>query len=637
MMSRTAPLSFSAALLLAMSAAAQAGPAEDLSRATAAALPGLQMSGVAFAESREEGSNLVFSGVTFASTGTRTIGVKVNRITVTGGASGDTLQNARVLVEGVEGTGSDGPAYRAERIDLTGAQGSLAGILASLAAGEPLFSGSSQAALTSFSAERIDIPTMTISRRQMGRTDEASYRDIRFNRFARGKIGEITIAGLTTNPTGGAAGPKTEIGAVRMVGLDATAAVAPANSTTVALESATMERLRGSGDGGQPFSIDRLSIGKVAMRPGERSLLAITESLRDLNPTGDEGARRQSIGAAAEIFARLDIDRIELANFRGKSPTGEDVAMERIAFVGLSQGKIASIEVNGLAGPGGNGQSTRIARFSIEGIDGSGLVALGKDFAEGRFAQGQSVPPAAYPDVRRALLEGVSVNDRGGASVGKVERFEIEAGPRIGLVPTRLRARLTGFEAPVTNPTQRAQLAPLGIEDKIALNSEFELEYVEASRELRLRNFNITVNDVGALSLAMTIGGLDRQQIEGLPGTAATLGLAAKAGQVRLSYTENGGVAAIITHSAEQAGMEEDTFTEQLKEQAGALIAQFVQDKGLANSIRTAIESFLDDPNSLTITATPKGDLPLAALAMAARSSPLALLPMLDIRVEANR
>ncbi|QCK86751.1 hypothetical protein E8L99_13790 [Phreatobacter aquaticus] len=638
MMSRTAPLRLSAALLLVMSAAAQAGPAEDLSKAATAALAGLQVSGATFGEAREEGSNLVFTGVTFASTGQRAVGVKVNRITVTGGASGDSLQNARVLLEGVEGTGSDGPAYRADRVDVANAQGSLAALLASLAAGEPLFSGASQAALTGFSSERIDIPSLTITRRQMGRTDEGIYRNVRFNRFARGKIGEITIGGLSTSTQQGPAGPKVEIGQIRLTGVDATAAIATGTTSTVALESGTIEQVRSASQTGQPFSIERLIIGKITMRPGERSLLAITESIRDIDPSAtDDAGRRRSIGAAAEIFSRLDIERIEMVNFKGQSPTNEDISMERMAFVGLSQGKLGSIEVNGMAAPANNGQRGRIARFAIEGIDGSGLVALGKEISEGRFAQGQTVPPAAYPDIRRVLFEGVAVTDRTGQSLGKVERFEVEAGPRIGLVPTRLRARMTGFEAPVTDPIQRAQMAPLGIEDKILLSSEFELEYVEAARELRLRNLNITVADVGALTLAMTIGGLERQQIEGLPGTAATLGLAAKAGPLTLSYTEDGAVASLLTHTAEQAGVEEDAFTEQLKEQASALIGQFIQDKALAASIRTAVNAFLDDPNSLTISATPKGELPLAALAMAARSSPLALLPMLNIQVRANR
>jgi hypothetical protein len=638
MLKRTAPLRLSAALILAMSAAAHAGPAEDLSKAAAAALAGLQVSGATFGEAREEGSNLVFTGVTFASTGARAVGVKVNRITVTGGASGDSLQSARVLMEGVEGTGSDGPAYRADRVDVTSAQGSLAALLASLAAGEPLFSGSSQAALTGFSAERIDIPSLTITRRQLGRVDEGVYRDVRFNRFARGKIGEITIAGLSTSSSQGNAGPKVEIGAIRLTGVDATTAVQTGTTSTVALESGTIEQMRGTNQTGQPFTIERLIIGKITMRPGERSLLAITETMRDIDPSAtDDAGRRRSIGAAAEIFSRLDIERIEMVNFKGQSPNNEEIAMERMAFVGLSQGKLGSIEINGMAAPATDGQRTRIARFAIEGIDGSGLVALGKEMSEGRFAQGQTVPPSAYPDIRRILFEGVAVSDRAGRSIGQVGRFEIEAGPRIGLMPTRLRASLTGFEAPVTDPVQRAQLAPLGIEDKISLTSEFEIEYVEAARELRLRNFNITVADVGALTLAMTIGGLERQQIEGLPGTAATLGLAAKAGPLTLSYSEDGGVAALITHTAEQAGVEEDAFTEQLKEQASALIGQFIQDKALAGSIRTAFSTFLDDPNSLTISATPKGDLPLAALGMAARSSPLALLPMLNIQVRANR
>ena len=122
-----------------------------------------------------------------------------------------------------------------------------------------------------------------------------------------------------------------------------------------------------------------------------------------------------------------------------------------------------------------------------------------------------------------------------------------------------------------------------------------------------------------------------------LPGSAAVLGLSAKAGALRITYTENGGIAALLTHSAQQAGMEEEAFTEQLKEQVGMMVGQFIQDKALANRITEAVGEFLDDPTSLSIAATPKGDVPLAALAVALRGSPFAMLPMFNIEITANQ
>ncbi|MFX7776528.1 hypothetical protein ABTJ98_21070, partial [Acinetobacter baumannii] len=83
------------------------------------------------------------------------------------------------------------------------------------------------------------------------------------------------------------------------------------------------------------------------------------------------------------------------------------------------------------------------------------------EYAEGRFTPGPMPPPTAYPDVRRILTEDIVVTKNDSQPLGSVQRVEIEAGPRIGLMPTRIRARVTGFDAPVTDARQRAQLAPL--------------------------------------------------------------------------------------------------------------------------------------------------------------------------------
>ncbi len=633
-----ASLRLSAAMLLVLTAAAAAGPAEDLKGATVTALSGLQISGAAIAEAREDGSSLVLSNLTFASAGDRPVGVKIGRATISGGsASGDALTGARVLLEGLEGTSADGQAYRLATAEITGAQGSLAAILAGFASREPFLSAVNEAAATKFSAERVNVPSMTITRRRAARTEEVTYTTLAINRYAQGKITELTVAGTVIGLTDG--GNKIEIGTTRLAGFDLTAGLRTGGAAVNALESGSIEKLRGAGANGAPFTIERIAFGKITMRPGERSLMALTQAFGEVDPAGggDEAARRRSLGAAAEVFARLDFERIEMINFRGQAEANQPFEMQRFAIAGVTQGKIASIEFNGLAAADRQGQRTRIGRFLIESVDASGLIALGKEYAEGRFTPGPMPPPTAYPDVRRILTEDIVVTKNDSQPLGSVQRVEIEAGPRIGLMPTRIRARVTGFDAPVTDARQRAQLAPLGIEDKITLAAELEIEYVEAARELRMRTLNVDVNDVGALNLALTVGGIDRAAIEALPGSAAVLGLAAKAGRLVLSFKEAGGVAALITHTAEQAGVEEDAFTEQLKMQLGAMVGQFVPDKLLASQISSALSTFLDDPNSLVITATPKGDVALAALAMAAQSSPFALLPMFNVTVEANK
>lgn len=638
MMRPSASLFLSAAFVLVAGSAAFAGPADDLSRAAVSGLAGLQISGAAVGEARDDGSNAVLSNVTFSSAGNRAVGVKITRATVTGGVgSTDALSNSRIVLEGIEGTGSDGQSYRIERAEIAGAQGSFAAILGSLATREPFFQGANEASVTGFSAQSIDIPAMTLQRRRDARMEQAAYRNVRLNNYQRGKVAEMTIAGIVTTPQEGQQGQRVEIGQSRFIGFDTSAGTRSGNTTTVALESGSVEQIRGTGASNQPFTVERVSFGKISMRPGERSLVALTQIMQEIDPAAStDESRRRSMGVVAELFSRLDIENVEMVGFKGTSGDNQPVAVGRFVIRGVSQGRIGSIEFGDLSASDRRGQSTTIGKFSIETIDATGLLALAKDFSEGAYSAGKPVPPSAYPDVRRLVMEAIAVRSPTGQAVGSVQRFLVEAGPRIGLVPTRLRAQMEGFTAPINDARQRAQLAPLGLTDKVNLGADLDIEYDEASRELRVRNVKVDVDDVGSLNLVMTIGGLDRAQIEALPGSAAVLGLSAKAGRLSLSFSEDGGVESFISHVAGQTGLSEDDFKEQIKQQAGMMIGQFIQDRALAERITEAFGEFLDEPSSLAITLTPKGDIPLAALAVALRGSPFAAIPVFDIEVKAN-
>lgn len=634
-----ATLYLSAAVIWMSGSVAFAGPADDLSRAAVSGLGALQISGAAVGEARDDGAAVVLSNVTYSSQGNRSVGVKITRVTVTGGVGAtDALSNSRIVLEGVEGTGSDGQTYRFDRAEIGGAEGSFSAILGSLATREPFFQGANEASVTGFSAQSIAVPSMTLQRRRQSHMERADYTNVRLNGYQRGKVAEMTIAGVVTTPEEGKPGQRVEFGQSRFVGFDTAAGVRSGNTTTVAIESGSMEQLRGTSEQNGPFTIERITFGKVSMRPGERSLVALTQAMQEIDPAAnDEASRRRGMGVAAEIFARLDIDRVEVSNVRAQTREGRPFTMGSFIISGVTQGKIGNIELANMTATDEQSRRTTIGRFTIEGVDATGLIAIGREYGEGRFNPGGPPPPAAIPDIRRVIMEDIKVVSSDNQSLGSMNRMEVEAGPRVGYVPTRLRARITGFEAPVNDARQRAQLAPIGLTDKVKLGAELEMEYVESARELRVRTLKVDVDDVGSLALVMSIGGLDRAQIEALPNSAALLGLAAKAGPIRLTFTEDGGVESLISHVASQHGVEEDALKEQLKAQAAMMIQQFIQDPGLARRIATAFGEFLDDPNSLMVSATPKGDLPLAALAVAAQGSPLALLGMFNIEVRANQ
>lgn len=643
MMHSTSPLRLSVVFLFAMGTSALAGPADDLSRAAIGALPSLQMGGAAVGEARDEGGNAVLVNVTFSSTGTTPMGVRIGRATITGAPAADgALANARIVVEDVEGTGADGQGYKLARAELQGAQGSLAAVFGSFATQAPLIQPANEGTATGFSAQSITARDLVVTQVRQTRQQTVRYGEIALTDYRRGRVAELVVRSTQAAPSDGQPGPGASAASIRLTGLDTVAAVrtsGTAGTAGVWMETGVVEgiSIASPRPGAPPFAIARISMGKVSLRPGPQSIAALTESMQALGPAEDDAARRRQAGLAAEFIERFDMERFEIAGVSGQSPQGLPFRMDRFVFSGLSQGKLASVAISGVYAPSREGQDTTIGQIRVEGIDASGLLALGKDFAAGRVSPGQPMPPQAFPHVARIVFEDIDVKQRAnGQQLAKVGRFEIEGGPRVGMMPSRLRAKLAGFVAPLTNARQRAQFAPLGLTESISLGAELEIEYVETAKELRMRTFTVEVDDVGSLNLVMTVGGLDRAQIEALPGSAAVLGLSAKAGGITLTYAEDGGVASFISHLAAQTGMSEDDLKEQIKGQAGALVGQFIQDRAVAEQIVEAFGEFLDDPTSLAVTLTPKGDIPLAALAVALRGSPFAAMPMFNITVKAN-
>ncbi len=282
--------------------------------------------------------------------------------------------------------------------------------------------------------------------------EQAVYRDVRMTNYQRGRVAELAIAGIATNPSEGQAGQRIEIGASRFIGLDTAAGVRTGNATSVALESGSLGAIRGAGANGIPFTIDSITFGKVSTRPGERSLVALSQAMQEIDPAStNEDSRRRSMGLLAEILARLDIERVEMAGFRGQTEQRQPVVMNRFALAGVSQGKIASFEFAGMQ-VSANNQDTSIGRITVEGIDAPASWRLPRTSPRAA-SPGQPVPPTAYPDVRRVLAEDIDVK-QARTRLAKVGRFEVESGQRIGLVPSRLRAKLTGLEAPITGASE---------------------------------------------------------------------------------------------------------------------------------------------------------------------------------------
>ncbi|MEI8144320.1 MAG: hypothetical protein WCH83_02545 [Alphaproteobacteria bacterium] len=627
---------FSALFLVASPLSAIAGPADDLSAAIIRDLGAANLTGSAVGTARDAGSDLVLANVTFTSAGARAVTVKIATVTVTGAAPNGVAQKARVVLEGLEATDSSGPVNKAPRVEASSVDGPVAALLATFVSPDPFLAIGSDANLAALTAPSIVIPTMETTRQTAGQARTATWRDTRIEGLAGGKITTMTIAAITTTR---GTGDKAEIGRVAISGYDLKAATTNDNATRTLMDGMTIAGMSGSSARGAPFKIETIAIGRMALKPGQKPVAELFESLSAMprGPLAGIDDQRRAAGVFADLFSRFDIERVEFRKLSGESASGKPIAFDTFALRGIADGKITAIELSGISNIDDTGRNTTIGRMVMEGLDVSGAIDLAREFSAGRYSQGDAFPQRAYPEFRRFALEGTVVKDAAGMSLGELGLFALENGPRIGIVPTRIRARIADFVAPIADAKMAAQLGPIGITDKIKLNADAELEYVESARELRIGGINVALAEAGSLRLTATIGGIERSALEALPRNPEAITTAARAGPLALRYTEEGAVAALIAKLAEDQDVEEDEIVTQLKAQFGAILSQMVPDKGMAARFTRTIGEFLEDPHSLNLSIRPKGDIPFAALGLMMAASPGSIFGLFDVTIEANK
>lgn len=609
--------------------AALAGPANDASAALSRDLATLAANAPRVGSARDVGSDIVLTDVAFSFQGTTRIG----QITITGRSlAPGGLDGARVVLENVEGLGVGDAGFRARRMELTNVTGTLAATLMTFAAPEgPLRGPAGDAGRVR--VERVDVPDMTAIRTQGGQRIETTFSTLSLRGVEGGRVTQLSIAGAR-GPAPGGRGENT-IGRITAEGVYALAGARRGTGPEVALESATIENLRVVGHRGEPLAMARILIGRVTVQPGEGALHDLTEQLSALAATPLIGLDIRFFPILARFAERLSIERVQIEDLRSQGARGEGFGIQRFTISDIAGGKVGLIEMVGFSGPDQQGNRTRLGRMAFEGLDASTLLTFAKDLPASGAAPKLSW--GSYPHLSRALLENVELSSRAGDEIAKLQRAELELGPRVGPVPTRLRMRVSRLDGKITDEAQRRHLRPIGIEDQLSFNGLLDIEYVEDARELQVRDLTLEVADVGKLTLTGIIGGIDRQALAELPESVAHLGLGATLGRLSLAYVEAGGVAALMEHTAEQAGIDEDVLRGSIVRQARATLSQAVPDQALVSRLMRALDAFLEDPKNIAITMTPRADLPLAILGMVAQASPFALIPMLDVAVTANQ
>ena len=204
----------------------------------------------------------------------------------------------------------------------------------------------------------------------------------------------------------------------------------------------------------------------------------------------------------------------------------------------------------------------------------------------------------------------------------------------------------------VEDQASRAAIEAMGYQN---LEGFFEMEgsWNPGSGMLEVSQYDITVNDAGTFGISLTLGGYTRdflaslrqvqQQMAANPGgdnSAANMAMLGLMQQLtfhsaRIQFLDDSLTGRALEFAASQQGAKPADIANQAKAVVPFMLMQ-LNNPELTTMATQAVSAFLDDPQSLAITAEPAQPMPFALIMAGAMSAPQALPQQLGVKVVAN-
>ena len=189
--------------------------------------------------------------------------------------------------------------------------------------------------------------------------------------------------------------------------------------------------------------------------------------------------------------------------------------------------------------------------------------------------------------------------------------------------------------------------------ETVAGEYESSATWDTASGDLIADVNRLTLDGMGQFDLALAFGGYTQafakalsdasEQMQGADPQASQaasmqmLGLMAQLsfGEFTISYRDGGMADTLLTYYAETDGKTKDELVSETLVVLPAILGQ-IQAPELQGEIQEAVTTFLNDPQSITVSLKPDAPVPAPVLMGAAASSPAQLAQALNARVRAN-
>jgi hypothetical protein len=172
-----------------------------------------------------------------------------------------------------------------------------------------------------------------------------------------------------------------------------------------------------------------------------------------------------------------------------------------------------------------------------------------------------------------------------------------------------------------------ATLSALGYQSDFAIDVAGDANLDLTTNATTLRSFTIDIAGVGKLSM-------DGNYTLPVRNNSAAMDQASL-GSLHVRFDNTGIVERVLDMQARRAGIDRGKFVDQV---SGALplALSSLQNKAFENKVFAALKTFLGDPRSISISASPKEPVRLDAIKAAAESAPQTIPDLLGADITAN-
>jgi hypothetical protein len=321
--------------------------------------------------------------------------------------------------------------------------------------------------------------------------------------------------------------------------------------------------------------------------------------------------------------------------------------------------KLGTVTMEGVEEDGDGGYTIETIGFEDVNVTEAESTVSAKDLA----LNGVAVPGKIVPGTLESLLmyESATAGPISVTSKGKevfsmsgmetnITRMDNDAGLEFDAKFSDLKADLTSVEDPKAKDT----LNKLGIqtlEGEVSMAGNWEL----ASGKLAVDEYAFDFKDIGRLNLQLAFSGYTLDFIKNMQEALkaaeanpnkeeanAAMGMAMMGlvqqltfNNATISFEDASITKKLLDYAGSEQGVTGDQMAQSLKGLVPIMIAQLNM-PDLQNQISAAVNTYLDDPKSIKISAEPKEPVPFPMIMGAAMGAPQTIPQVLGVTVTAN-